>query len=117
MKETWKCRSCGEEVAESYVECWNCQGARPGYSTPAEQVKRYDEQHAEWERQNEVVDQIQEDVLRQNRRTDDIQAEHGRQNRLSAELLELERISQIRLSALLDRWEKLTDVIESLRKA
>jgi hypothetical protein len=116
MSETWNCRGCGEEVSESYVECWNCQAARPGYSTPAEQVKRYDEQHAEWERQNRVADQIQEDLLRQNKLADDIQAEYVKQNRLSAELLELERINQDRLSALLDRWEKLTDSIESRKK-
>lgn len=98
MGETWSCQNCGEKVSDSYVECWSCQSPRPGYSTAAEQVKRCDEQHAEWLRQNEVATELQTAYITQ--------------SQVAKELLELEVNNQARFSKLLDRWEKLTDRFE-----
>ena len=62
MAKKWICPDCGESVAESYAECWNCQSTRPGYDSPAVQMKRNEEMQAEMIRQIKVADENQQRV-------------------------------------------------------
>lgn len=81
MAEKWICPNCREDVPDSHGECWNCQSARPGFVSHADQMAQNAEMQAEMMRQLGVADEIQK----------------------------LELSNQERLSKLLDRWEKLTD--------
>ena len=105
MPETWKCK-CGEDVSDTYAECWNCQSPRPGYSSYAEQVEQYD-------RQTRRTDQMHDEMERQNRRVDQMQDEMERQNRRADDLLDRSLANEGRFAALLTRFELIADKIEA----
>ena len=90
MENHWRCE-CGEDVPDDYVECWNCQSYRPGYSTPAQQVSEYD---------------------RQTRRTDQLQDVMERQNKRADEIMDKSLENEQRLSKLLERYEAIADILE-----
>lgn len=123
MPENWTCK-CGEEVPDTYAECWNCQSPRPGYSTHAEQVEQYDRQtrrtdemQDEMERQSRRAGQMQDEMERQNRRTDQLQDDMERQNRRADELLDRSLANEGRFAALLTRFELIADRIEAKLEA
>jgi len=90
MENHWRCK-CGEDVCDDYVECWNCQSFRPGYSTPAQQVSDYD---------------------RQIKRADLLQVEMERQNKRADEIMDKSFENEARLSKLLDRYEAIAEILE-----
>ena len=104
MENHWKCK-CGEDVPNDYVECWNCQSFRPGYSTPAQQVSDYD-------RQTKRADEIQDEMERQNKRVDELQDDMERQNKRADEIMEKSMENETRLSKLIDRYETIAEKLE-----
>ena len=112
MADQWTCSDCGERVADTYAECWNCQSTRPGYSSQAEQIKRFQGQQDDTARQSRIADEIQADMIRQNEIADQLQEEMRSQNRAFDKILALQLSNQERFERLLSRWEKITDAVE-----
>ncbi len=104
MEKHWICK-CGEEVPDDFVECWNCQGFRPGYSTPARQVSDHD-------RQTKRADELQDEMDRQNKRVDELQDEMERQNKRADEIMDKSFENEARISKLLDRYEAIAGMLE-----
>jgi hypothetical protein len=82
----WICEKCESENEDTYEACWNCSSMKPGVPSYAERSQEYLAQLAETKRQQQIM----------------------------AGLLELEQQNAQRLDALLCRWEKFTDRLESL---
>lgn len=104
MENHWRCK-CGEDVPDDYVECWNCQSFRPGYSTPAQQVSEYD-------RQTKRTNDLQDEVDRQNKRADALQNKVERQNKRADEIMDKSLENEVRFSKLLDRYEAIAEILE-----